>query len=60
MECGNRLRVGVRAQNDTVPSKVQTFSSGQKEKNDNLKLLGPDIFGWGGSLPRAGVGAKSS
>ena len=23
-----------------------------------LKLLGPDIFRWGGGLPREGVGAK--
>ena len=23
-----------------------------------MKLFGPDIFGWGGGLPREGVGAK--
>ena len=29
-----------------------------KEKEHKLKLLDPDIFRWGGSLPRGGVGAK--
>ena len=30
-----------------------------KGKEPKPKLFGPDIFGWGGSLPREGVGAKS-
>ena len=29
-----------------------------KKKEPKPKLLGPDIFGWGGGLPREGVGAK--
>ena len=28
------------------------------EKEPKPKLLSPDIFGWGGGLPREGVGAK--
>ena len=31
-------------------------SLGQKEHKP--KLLGPDVFRWGGGLPREGVGAK--
>ena len=31
--------------------------SGTK-KEPKPKLFGPDIFGWGGGLPREGVGAK--
>ena len=34
------------------------FFSGKK-KEPKPKLLGPDIFGWGGGLPREGVGAKN-
>ena len=30
----------------------------RKKKEPKPKLLGPDIFGWGGGLPREGVGAK--
>ena len=33
--------------------------SGTK-KEPKPKLFGPDIFGWGGGLPREGVGPKSS
>ena len=33
------------------------FISGKK-KEHKPKLLGPDIFWWGGGLPREGVGAK--
>ena len=29
-----------------------------KKKEPKPKLFGPDIFGWGGSLPREGVGAE--
>ena len=29
-----------------------------KKKEPKPKLFGPDIFGWGGGLPREGVGAK--
>ena len=29
-----------------------------KTKEPKLKLLGPDIFRWGGDLQREGVGAK--
>ena len=29
-----------------------------KKKEPKPKLFGPDIFGWGGGLPRKGVGAK--
>ena len=28
------------------------------KKNPNPKLFGPDIFGWGGGLPRGGVGGQ--
>ena len=34
-----------------------TLHSG-KTKEHKPKLLGPDIFCWGGGLPREGVGAK--
>ena len=27
-------------------------------KKKEPKLFGPDVFGWGGGLPREGVGAK--
>ena len=30
----------------------------QGKKEPKPKLFGPDIFGWGGGLPREGVGAK--
>ena len=30
-----------------------------KKKEPKPKLFGPDIFGWGGGLPREGVGPKS-
>ena len=30
----------------------------QKEREPKPKLFGPDIFGWGGGLPREGVGAE--
>ena len=30
----------------------------QVKKTHKAKLLGPDIFCWGGGLPREGVGAK--
>ena len=33
------------------------WRSGQK-KQHKLKLLGPDIFRWGGDLPRKGVGSQ--
>ena len=29
-----------------------------RKRNPNLNFFGPDIFGWGGVLPREGVGAK--
>ena len=29
-----------------------------KKKEPKPKLFGPDIVGWGGGLPREGVGAK--
>ena len=35
----------------------ECFRSGKK-KEPRPKLFGPDIFGWGGGLPREGVGAK--
>ena len=31
-----------------------------KQKEHQPKLLGPDVFRWGGDLPREGVGVKSS
>ena len=31
-----------------------------KKKERKLKLLGPDVFRWGGDLAREGVGPKSS
>ena len=36
---------------------VQLPKSGM-QKEPKPKLFGPDIFGWGGGLPRAGVGPK--
>ena len=30
----------------------------REEKRNRPKLLGPDMFGWGGGLLREGVGAK--
>ena len=30
----------------------------RQEKEPKPKLFGPDIFGWGGGLPREGMGAK--
>ena len=30
----------------------------RKKKKPKPKLFGPDIFGWGGGLPREGAGAK--
>ena len=36
---------------------VEEKQSGKK-KEPKPKLFGPDIFGWGGGLPREGVGAK--
>ena len=38
-------------------SSWQTLFSG-KRKEPKPKLLGPDIFGWGGGLSREGVGAE--
>ena len=32
--------------------------SGQKKEHKTKNFLGPDIFRWGGGLPREGVGAK--
>ena len=37
---------------------ISTLSSGKK-KEPKPKLFGPDTFGWGGGLPREGVGAKN-
>ena len=34
------------------------FLKVRKKKEPKPKLFGPDIFGWGGGLPREGVGAK--
>ena len=36
---------------------VRFFFSGKK-KEPKPKLFGTDIFGWGGGLPREGVGAE--
>ena len=36
-----------------------SYVSGEK-KEPKPKLFGPDIFGWGGGLPRKWVGAKKS
>ena len=36
---------------------LSSHSSGKK-KEPKPKLLGPEIFGWGGGLPHEGVGAK--
>ena len=38
--------------------KVRKVVSQAKKKEHKPKLLGPDIFRWGGGLPREGVGAK--
>ena len=37
---------------------VITFSGKKKKEDHKLKLLGLDIFQWGGHLPCEGVGAK--
>ena len=39
-------------------SQQSTTNLSGKKKEPKLKLFGPDIFGWGGGLPREGVGAK--
>ena len=31
-----------------------------RKRNPNLNFFGQDSFGWGGGLPREGVGAESS
>ena len=38
---------------------ISKFKSGKK-KEPKPKVFDPDIFGWGGGLPREGVGPKSS
>ena len=47
----SRLRKGCRILHQI------SLSSGKKEPK--RKLFGLDIFGWGGGLPREGVGAKT-
>ena len=37
---------------------LKSSCSSGKKKEPKPKLLGPDIFGWGGGLLREGVGAK--
>ena len=37
--------------------KLPDLKSGKKTE-PKPKLFGPDIFGWGGGLPREGVGAR--
>ena len=53
--------MGLRVQNADFRRKPQIFAdsppSGTK-KEPKPKLLSPDIFWWGGGLPREGVGAK--
>ena len=41
-----------------VTCRESNASKSGKKKEHKLKLLGPDIFRWGGGLPREGVGAK--
>ena len=38
----------------------RAFKESDTKKEHKSKLLSPDIFWWGGGLPREGVGAKSS
>ena len=40
------------------PKEMWSRDHSGKKKEPKSKLLGPDIFGWGGGLPREGVGAK--
>ena len=47
MECGNRLRVGVRAKNQA------------RKKNTKINFLGPETARWGGCLPLEGVAAEN-
>ena len=39
-------------------SKIDYYCKSEKKKEPKPKLFGPDIFGWGGGLPREWVGAK--
>ena len=47
---------GVR--NPAIRSMSRSCFPSGKKKEPKPKLLGPDIFGWGGGLPREGVGAE--
>ena len=38
--------------------RIARFSGSGKKKEPKPKRFGPDIFGWGGGLPREGVGAE--
>ena len=45
----------------TLPTQLSALGLGLssgKKKEPKPKLFGPDIFGWGGGLPREGVGTK--
>ena len=43
----------------TMPKFLDSCKSiSGKKKEPKPNLFGPDIFGWGGGLPREGVGAK--
>ena len=44
---------------DTSHSSVSERSKSGTKKEPKPKLLSPDIFWWGGGLPREGVGAKN-
>ena len=58
LDKGMRLRNWSRCSYSARPGSPQQGSlSGTKEEH-KPKLLSPDIFRWGGVLPREGVGAK--
>ena len=41
-----------------LPFFLSAYTRSGKKNEHKPKLFGPDIFGWGGGLPREGVGAK--
>ena len=54
LRCNPKIKILV----DPSPCRaVPSFVSGKK-KGPKPKLFGPDIFRWGGGLPREGVGNK--
>ena len=54
----NRPKWTSSGQNGRTLTILVEFAFSGKKKEPKPKLVGPDIFGWGGGLPREGVGAK--